>query len=414
MKKHMEIMEWLHATLIFSLLIPLVCAVGAFPVPEGTVIFYLKCLFVAVPVAVTGIALKRTKTLWGYILACIMLLAAVGGVTAGIPYLMGQRGFPGYSAVCYRIGILVETAIIAIIRLMDRIKRIRYIEERKSNPFVLLAPGFLNQPLSNTGYFIVMYIMGILFESKLLCDLALFCAVIYWFIALAYKFFGATEHYFMLNKRTKGIPKRRLYAISGGMLCLFAGIMLVAVLPSFLLINARKYTNVREWFGDVPLIPYSYEGNGEFRAPAGGDMDGTALLLADSAWNTPEPLEIWDDLFWILEIIVGIVVLGVTWAMIRKIFQDFRKEADENGDKIENLEDAVENERIAVAVHKPDGETSDIKRRYKRTIRRYRKERPAVYETPAEIEEKAGLAEDAAMQELHAEYERVRYGRLDI
>lgn len=411
MKRHMEIIEWLHATLIFSLLIPLVCAVGAFPVSEGTVIFYLKCLLVAVSVAVTGIAVKRTKTLGGYILVCIMLLAAVCGVAAGIPYLMGQRGFPGYSAVCYRIGILAETAIIAIIRLADRIRRIRHIEERKGNPFALLAQSFLDQPSLNIWYFIGIYIIGILFESKLLCDLALFCAVIYWFIVLIYKFFGATEHYFMLNKRTKGIPKRRLYAISGGMLCLFAGIMLVAVLPSFLLTNARKYTNVREWFGDVPLIPGSYESDGEFQAPAGGGMDGTALLLAESEWDTPEPLEIWDDLFWVLEIIVAIIVLAVIAVMIRKVFQDFRKEADENGDKIENLEDIAESERITAAVQKPDGETGDIKRRYKRTIRRYRKERPAVYETPAEIEEKAGLAEDAAMQELHAEYERVRYGR---
>lgn len=414
MKKHMEIMEWLHATLIFSLLIPLVCALGAFTVPEGTVVFYLKCLLIAVPVAVTGIAAKRTKTLWGYLLVCIILLAAVCGMAAGIPYLLGQRGFPGYSAICCRIGMPVETVMIAIIWFTDRLRQIRYKNERKSNPMALLAQSFINRPSMDTWYFIGMYLIGILFDSKLLCDLALFCAVAYWFVALTYKFFGTTERYFALHKRTRGIPKRRLYAVSGGMLCLFAGLMLAAVLPSFLLTDARRYTNVWEWFGDVPPVPYSHESDGGFEAPVGGNMGGLPPVLAESVWDTPEPLKIWDDLFWILETVVAIAVLGCIAAVIRQIFRDFRKEADENGDKIEDLEDVAESERITVTVHRPDSGTSDIKRRYRRTIRKHRKERPAAHEAPAEIEEKAGLAEDAAMQELHAEYERVRYGRNNI
>ncbi len=36
---------------------------------------------------------------------------------------------------------------------------------------------------------------------------------------------------------------------------------------------------------------------------------------------------------------------------------------------------------------------------------------PAPHESPAEIEENAGLGNDDQMQHLHRQYEEVRYGR---
>jgi len=40
-----------------------------------------------------------------------------------------------------------------------------------------------------------------------------------------------------------------------------------------------------------------------------------------------------------------------------------------------------------------------------------RKELPHASETPTEIEIEAGLADNAAMQDLHVRYEEARYGR---
>lgn len=407
MTRHLEWIEWLHATLIFALLIPLACAVGDLPAPDGTAVFYVKCLFVAVPVAATQIAVRRAKTLGIYLLMCAALLAAVYAAVYGIPRLTGRYGFQGADVV-YRIGMLVETAVIAAMRFMDRLRRIRYQSKREENPFELRAESFLNRPsMGFTWYFVVMYVLGILFDGKLLCDSALFGAVVYWLIALVYTFFGTTEHYFMLNKRTRGIPKRRLYAISGGMLCLFAGLVLAAVLPSFLLINARRYTDVREWFKDVPLVPSAYESDIEFRTPDSG-MGGLPPMLLDELGEAPEPSKVWEVLFWVLGIAGAVVIVCGIVAAIKKLFEDFRKEADENGDKVENL---PEPERAHFISAEPDGERSRIKRLYKRTIRKHRKDRPAQYEAPSEIEEKAGLSQDADMQALHTEYERVRYGR---
>lgn len=231
MKKHLEILEWIHATLIFALLIPFVYALGELTAPEGTVLLYLKCLLVAVPVAVTGIAENRVKTLGMYILICGALMAVIYGIVAVIPQLMEQGGFLEMSSHCYRVVLLAETAIIMVIRIVDRIKRRQHEARKEIDPLALYKGSFLNRPSMNNGYFIVMYIIGILFHSKLLCDTALFSAIVYLFPALAYTFFGTTEHYLMLNKRTTGIPKKRLYAVSGGMLCLYAA-LLFALSPS--------------------------------------------------------------------------------------------------------------------------------------------------------------------------------------
>ena len=58
-----------------------------------------------------------------------------------------------------------------------------------------------------------------------------------------------------------------------------------------------------------------------------------------------------------------------------------------------------------------DIETKSVRRRYRKMIRKHRKQKPEVYESPAEIEAKAGLSDNKEMQKLHIEYEAVRYGR---
>ena len=57
------------------------------------------------------------------------------------------------------------------------------------------------------------------------------------------------------------------------------------------------------------------------------------------------------------------------------------------------------------------GYPSGIRRRYRKTILHYRSEAPGISETPSEIETLAGLPDSEDMKSLHAEYEKVRYGR---
>ena len=167
---------------------------------------------------------------------------------------------------------------------------------------------------------------------------------------------------------------------------------------------------MREWSMEMSPAPVKYESSIEFQT-SNTNMGGLSQLPMENVEEIPGLSKFWKVLFWGLGIVCTVVFFCAALVAIKNIFREFRREDDENGDKIEDLEENTEGIQIAVMPHGQDSETNKIKRLYKRTIRKHRKERPAVYETPAEIEEKAGLAEDAAMRTLHVDYERVRYGR---
>jgi hypothetical protein len=52
-----------------------------------------------------------------------------------------------------------------------------------------------------------------------------------------------------------------------------------------------------------------------------------------------------------------------------------------------------------------------IRRRYKRTIKKSTKGSPTFWASPLELESQAGLAESSDMQRLHGYYEKARYSK---
>ena len=408
--KILKLMEYAHATLFFALFIPLLYAVGQFLEPAGTIVLYLKCLLVVVPVVVTEQAVKRVKSLTLYILICMALTAGIACTTGTFVCFLHQRRYLEICELCYCIGMVLETVLIAIKRLRDRL---REAARKKDNDFFAEPnESFLNTPSPTlVWYFVVMYVFGICFCSKMLCDLAFFSAIVYLFLALAYKYFETTKVYFLLNKRTKGIPKRRLYSVSAGMMLGFGMLLLVSIIPSVLLAGQRRYTDIRTWFDAIEFIPYDFEYNSEVQGAVNGGVDWVELL--NDGKPAPKPSKVVTMVCWALAVIcVVCFAYGVVQA-IRQVFSDFKNGLDENGDKIEELEskDNIFGEEALKLRSLGNSEAEKIRRRYKKMIRKHRKEKPAVFESPMEIEELAGLKDNEEMQTLHKEYEAVRYGR---
>lgn len=313
-----RVMEYLHATLFFAMFVPLVYAVAQWSDPAGTGMLYLKCLMIAVPVIVTERAARRGRSVVLYVLISLLLLAGMGGVTGGgIAFLSGERGvFESYQ-ICYCAVLLAETFFVIVKRFADRVKAAK---RKREDPLASRYISFLEHPtLSLVWYFVVFYLFGFLLNSELLCDISFYSAIAYTFLALLYEYFCGTRAYLEMNKRTKGIPRRRLYGVSFSMLLIYATLLFGGMLPAVLLAGQRQYTDIREWFGDVKPIPYEYDADYGFRPPAAAG--------------------------------------GADWMELLN-----------------------------------DGE-------------------PAPHESPAEIEENAGLGNDDQMQHLHRQYEEVRYGR---
>lgn len=79
---------------------------------------------------------------------------------------------------------------------------------------------------------------------------------------------------------------------------------------------------------------------------------------------------------------------------------------------MEELEDTEEVRKIKLPVRRHKlSERERIRKEYRKTIRHYRKDRPAACESPIEIETNAGIVDREEIQELHKNYEAARYGR---
>ncbi len=410
LNKCLKMIEYIHAVLHFAVLIPLVYAVAELSDPAGAGMLYLKCLLIAVPIVLTDIAVRRAQSLVVYILSCGAIIVCLAGEMRGVLYLSAGNGQLTLEQKCYVCGILVETLIIAGMRLYNRVKE---AAREREDPLAAKELGMLNCPaLSHIWYFVVFYMLGICVNGKSMCDIAFASTIVYTVLALAYEYICAARAYLDINKRTKGISRRRLYGIGLSMLLLYGGLLLVGMLPSVFLIQQRQYTDFREWFSEVELAPLDYVGVGGFETPIQGG--GIMELILDGE-PAPEPSKLVTVVFWVIGALCVLVFGYGVFLIIRQVFRDFRNGRDENGDVVEEIKDELSQKEEHIYRKRYRGMESEaerIRRRYRKMIRKHRKERPAPYESPAEIEACAGLKDDEAMQQLHTAYEAVRYGKL--
>ena len=396
----LKIIGYAHTTLLFALLIPLFYTMTGLSDPAGAGVLYAKCLLILIPVAITDWAAKRVKYLVVYLGICAALLATVWGIVVSF------HGFDAY-AVCYCIGMAAEIFFIALKRLRARVKESP--RRKDEDPLAAKEEEFLDTPLLPfLWYFVGIYVLGLCLNGKALCDMAFGSAIVYLFLALIATYFRRTKGYLETNKRIKGIPTRRLYGVSFAMLLLFMGLILIGILPSMLLATHRQYMDIGGWLDGLELVPM--ESLDEMEQDSGGMEIWEMLQDGEPVKELPAFVN------FLFQVFGGVCILALVYGILRavkRVFQDFRNSRDENGDIIEEIKDkgrTDKEELLEKGRRHTDSNADKIKRRYRKMIRKHRKDRPAPYESPAEIEEGAGLQDDEEMRELHRVYEEVRYG----
>ena len=320
---------------------------------------------------------------WFFIASVCLLLY---GVTIAVPNILSGKGYLEGYALCYGVVMLLETVFVSLIRMGDRLREAKWRKE--NDPFATKEISILERP-----------------------NMVVFSAVVYPFLVFLYLHLESTRDYLKINHRTRGIPVKRLYRISSVMFALFVLLLFVGMLPGIFLSGHRRYTDIRTWFRDVkPVLVVDGSGSEMMWTPY-GDMDMNEFLYGDEP--PPEPSVVIEAIFWILGVLCVVVfVYGVVLA-IRQLLKDFRNSRDENGDLVEEIkEDSASVKEDILNLrrrHGVDSEIEKIRRQYRKTIRKHRKDRPAPFESPTEIEENAGLKEDEKMRQLHKEYESARY-----
>lgn len=398
---------WVHATLILAILSPLCYSLGAEQRSVVSRTLYFCCLLIVFPVVVTGIAAEKCKGLLSYLLVCILTFAATGALCRMIGSILYQDG----EAKTYLMLLLAETLFMIIARLVGRLHRQKEKEAiEKQIPLMEKYSEMLKEPSpAMLIYFLLVYVLALNVNSPEVCNEALFSAAVYGVTALLYCYVTATEDYLSLNKRTCNLPSKRIYGIGSGVLAIFLLLLMLAVLPSFLTISGRNYQDIRNGFENFGMIMEEYGAGAE--SIRGGD------ILPDwvREMGEPEPAPEWVNyLFYAAGAVIFLFVVAALVKVIFQVFRDFREAGDENGDIVEELKDADMGELKKVRVQKERRSLTQrerIRKQYRRFIRSHRKEQPAVYESPAEIEAKAGVAQSEEGKEFHAKYEYFRYGR---
>jgi hypothetical protein len=379
---------------------PLLYGVGEVGLENSTPVIAIKCLIILIPVVITKKAEHSSKNLVIYLFVCVCTIAFVSAVT-----YMPFRPLSVYD-YCYVVTIVAETVLLTVTRLVDRLKKADDFLSAKE------ASIFDKPKVAYAWYFVLMYIVGILFNSKLLCDISFWVTIVYLVTAFLYEYLTGTKRYLYINNRIKGIPKKRLYGISTAMVLVFLLICLVGVLPSIFMSGYRQYTDIRHWMDDVPPVEIEVGGDGDFSVV---QMENPMMGLMQEGGEPTEPSKLLNAVLWIIG---ALCIIGVIYGIIqtiRQIFKDFRNTLDENGDIIEEIIDdeaQYKEDELYIKGRHLDSEAMRIRRRYKKVIKKHRKELPAPYESPYEIEENAGLRNDEEMKSLHGEYENARYGRL--
>ena len=397
---------WIHASLIMAIITPLLYALGAERQDVIGKTLYFKCLVIIFPVIVTDLAIEKCKGLLSYLIVCTLTFAATGILGWSIAGSMQEN----ILIWAYMMLLLGETVFVIISRLVNRLNKKKEEDAaRGEDPTWRPAFDALREPsFIVLIYFLAAYGLALNLDNPSVCNAALFSAALYAPITFLYQYICATENYLSLNKRTCNLPSRRIYGIGNGMLAIFLLLFMLTLLPALFTISNRHYRDLRK---STAMIEIDYN-----ELPTESPMetvseDPMAALIAE--YGEPRPTPQWlIALSYVIEVLTFLFLIVILLKNILSTFHAFRATADENGDIVEELEETEAAKKIAAPkTRRKLSERDRIRKEYRRTIRRHRKDRPASYESPTEIETYAGIAESPEGQALHKHYELARYGR---
>ena len=398
---------WIHATLIMAMIIPLLYAFVVEPPDAIGQTLYYKCLVIALPIMATDLAAKRCKGLLSYLALSVLVLAATSAIGRSVAGSLQQSWMYGV----YMVVLLAETVFVIVSRIADRLRK-----KAEGDFLVEAVPALrvsfdrLSKPsFSVLIYFVSVYVIAVNLNNSAVCNAALFSAIAYTLITVLYEHVCETESYLALNRRTCNLPSKRIYGIGNGMLAIFLLLFVIIILPALFTISNRHYRDLRKAI--TPISEDHMDLMEEYRRQYAAEE---FMEIPMELYGEPEPIPEWlDNLFYIFTAAFFLFLVAALIKFIYDTFQAFRETADENGDVVEELQETDEGIKIKKnhVRRRKLSERERIRKEYRRLIRRYRKDRPARYESPTEIERNAGIAGSEECKGLHEQYELARYGQ---
>lgn len=409
----LDVLSVVHAALMFATVYPFLAGLLGFSGSTFRTVSAAGILMI-LPVAASFFLNRKIKSL-------IVFFLLGAAITAGCCYLARYWGGGDcYSGFVCGAATAVGTAIIFGFRIYTRIlygkeKRKFYAVHSADTPFDLKGrelPSPLNSPkLYHLLWFSGLYLLGMILHLR--TTLYILFAMVFAdiFVCLGYRYISALYEYIRTNRRLIGLPlnaMKKIHQLAG-----ISGALLLALflLPS--LLYGREFEPkiaTREPVKPVPQMVQ--QGNYYIYGPDIPDTE--AAEASEPQKETPKWVETLLKIFGCLVAVSSIVIAAV---LLFHIIRSLEKEFSEPEEKDEVV--FLKRGRTV------DGKTSadnmiregifskrqQIRRRYRRLIRKHTKGIPSPSATPTELERNAALSGSPEMNELHEIYEKVRYDR---
>lgn len=402
-----NVLEGLHVLLIFSMILPIIYMLGVQREAGMLIRLYAAGYLIVVPLLIMKQAARRSSNLPVYLAVGVAAFVTAGVIAWGV----GRVVLSGETRIGYLLYMLIGTVLIMMEEYsvrMDRIRRKRAREEMdiswRQKEYTLDKPH-----LYVCIWYVVMYLTALNSDCPEVCNLSILGFFLYLITAVIYQFIEKTEEYLSINDtvcHVRNIPYKRIFGIGKYFVLSFLLVALLAAIPTVLTVPLRQYKDMREWIqewsADYAELLEQEAAKGNTEDP----MAGLALSYGEPG-ETPFLFKL---LLYAISIAFLAAVLRAALRWIREELRDFKAGVDEDGDIVETL--IPETESFMAFKHDRRHKTTEeqIRREYRRFIRKNRKDRPNLYETPREIEMLAGVADTVEGQDMHERYELARYG----
>lgn len=400
---------WLHSLVLFLCFYPLAATIFGFAA-ETAVAYCLTGILLLVPIIISWYAVTYIRHMIFYILCalavscCFVRLAGAVGNIAGV----------GFYSTAVLSGIL--SFVLFLIRgcarvqkgmLQKRLEELSSYSPEKVDYRKLSVPVFLDAPHPTHWFFLgAQYVLGALMKSTVYWHMIYYLLVIDIFLCLAYRFPDGFIQFLHNHSRSANLPVKSMQKITRIIFVMSTVLLLLFVIPSFL-------------YGKEPLSELESEPLETLFVNEASDSweeDRPVKPRSDSQNRNLSALSKADTYSFIVLIYLGSI--GIVLALLTLIYHACKNAAtyfaSESEDEIEFLDKELPG-RMKLLRKKGMRSKGDlpvnlwVRRYYKKTIRQALKEVPKGTETPAQLEEAAGLKKTEECLLLHSCYEKARY-----
>lgn len=408
----LDIFTWLHSLLLFGVLYPLFASLLLLKDAS----FWRTTtagLLLLIPIFLSWFLMQRIHNFILYLLSGVIVSAICGLIAL----CWGGIGRPE-GLLC---GILTVVCSVIIFAVRTHAK-VTYGQKKEEfldvhgdkTEFPLQEremPNLLSQPLAyHWVWFTLLYVPGMLLHFTTYLYLAFSALLADIFLCLGFSYISSLYEYIRKNQSVSNLPvssMSRIHRTSG---IIGALLLVLFLLPAIL--YGREFEP--DLTTDKPLLTSeetTEEKSFETYAP---EMADTQLIA--SVDHSVQPSKWIPILMRIIGFVFSaVIIISVILLFIRKVRSlghDFAVEEDDEAVFLEP-ETADASGFLFRRKHRESrlSVNQQIRRRYRKTIRKATKGQPSKWATPSELERDAELTDDKATQTLHVVYEKARYSR---